>query len=334
MNYTPYQTQGAAGGSTTTTVQPVTISTPEDWANVQLAYMGYPDTESNVSFLLGWYQREGGNWQNTATYNPLNTTLVVGGRSNPMNAAGVQAYSGWAQGLQATAQTLAGYPQITQALAAGNASQADQQGALAADLAKWSGGAYSSVTPAGPTSTTNAVLTSSTWKNIQNWINSATGLGNMKKYDKAVGNASSLGGSISNPLSGLAAIGHFFGALGKAETWIRIAEVAGGVLAIGMGVVLLGKAMGMGAAVAGIAGTIAHVPGVADTPAGDVLRAKAPTAVRSYSHARTTRRQAAQSDTDELAYRRSQGAARENRAAYRKAMDRRRDTSDMRRRTA
>lgn len=348
MTTLPDQLTSASVGAATTTTQQVVINNPTDWALAQLAYMGYPDTQSNVNFLVGWQQLEGGNWNNTAAYNPLNTTLQMGSRSNPINGVGVQAYGSWGQGLQATAQTLAAYPAITQALAAGNASQANAQGALSADLAKWSGGGYGAVPAPGGSSPTQTVLTSSVWSRVKKAI--GTSIGSVIAGPTAGGAV----GSATNPLSGLKAIGTFFSDLSKPQTWVRIAEVVGGVIVLGLGVVMLGRAMGAGAAVAGVAGIVGSVPGVNTTPVGGVLRAGSKTATR-YQTAKTTqaRQQASAQRTaraeqrrdelhqqrvkalqqqriDDRAYRQSRGSARENRAAYNRHMD----TSDLRRRTA
>lgn len=46
-----------------------------------------------------------------------------------------------------------------------------------------------------------------------------------------------------NPLSGLAAIGDFFGRLGQASTWIRVAEVLLGVILLAVGVAELTNAV-------------------------------------------------------------------------------------------
>lgn len=123
------------------------ITDPTQWATAQLEYMGMPVTASNIQFLVSWAAMEGGNWENTAYYNPLNTTLNMPGDSS-MNSVGVKAYTSWQQGVQATADTIqGGYPEIVAALQSGNAWQADQSGALAGDLSKWSGGGYSSIAP-------------------------------------------------------------------------------------------------------------------------------------------------------------------------------------------
>lgn len=81
--------------------------TPTDWAKAFLAALGYPVSSANVAAVVAWEAAEGGNWKNTAAYNPLNTTLVQPG-STAQNSVGVQAYTSWAQGLAATVETLQG----------------------------------------------------------------------------------------------------------------------------------------------------------------------------------------------------------------------------------
>lgn len=127
---------------------------PSQWASDIIGQIGGPTSgagyTSDLDFLLGWYNQEGGNWHNNATANPLNTTLNLPG-SQSINSVGVKAYQNWAQGNQATEQTLAGYPAIDAALKAGNASQEDLSGLFGPELKTWStgspsgAGGYSSV---------------------------------------------------------------------------------------------------------------------------------------------------------------------------------------------
>jgi hypothetical protein len=97
-----------------------------------------PVTTSNVQFLYNWMKAEGGGGNN----NPLNTTLREPG-STTFNSAGVQNFTSTDQGIQATLSTLKGYPTVVAALQAGDAQAANDSGALAGDLSKWSGGGYS-----------------------------------------------------------------------------------------------------------------------------------------------------------------------------------------------
>lgn len=98
--------------------------TPTTFAQALLATIGEPVTDANVQVVTAWESAEGGNWHNTAHFNPLNTTLVEPG-SYTVNDAGVRAYSSWDQGLQATASTLqeGAYQGIRDALAGGQDAQ-------------------------------------------------------------------------------------------------------------------------------------------------------------------------------------------------------------------
>ena len=134
---------GAPGGISL--AMPGTGGSPQGFAMALLRSLGDPTTSADVSSLVAWMGQEGGNWHNTARYNPLNTTLRMPGSSS-MNGAGVQAYSSWHQGLMATIDTLrgGGYGDILAALASGKGLG---QGSYAG-LSRWSGGSYSSI-PSG-----------------------------------------------------------------------------------------------------------------------------------------------------------------------------------------
>ena len=92
-----------------------TINTQQDWATAFLSKLGIAPTVQNTADLVAWQEQEGGNWNNSAKYNPLNTTLSEPG-SAAINSVGVKSYTSWSQGLQATASTLQvnayGYPAI------------------------------------------------------------------------------------------------------------------------------------------------------------------------------------------------------------------------------
>ena len=123
------------------------IQTPTHWARALLTQAGLPSTDSNIQFLVSWAAAEGGNWNNTATFNPLNTTYRVPGSAvmSGGNTAGVQAYQSWNEGITATLDTLANYPQIMAALRSGTAMQANSSGQMSSDLHKWSGGGYTQI---------------------------------------------------------------------------------------------------------------------------------------------------------------------------------------------
>lgn len=102
----------------------MTDLTPTSFAQALLADIGAPVTDANVQAVTAWEAAEGGNWHNTARFNPLNTTLSEPG-SSTINSAGVRAYTSWGQGLQATTSTLqeGSYAGIRSALASGSDAQ-------------------------------------------------------------------------------------------------------------------------------------------------------------------------------------------------------------------
>ena len=77
------------------------------WATQLLTAMGAPVSDTNINALTTWQSREGGHWNNSANYNPLNTTLDMG-NSESMNSVGVKRYKSWEEGIQATIKTLTG----------------------------------------------------------------------------------------------------------------------------------------------------------------------------------------------------------------------------------
>lgn len=101
------------------------IKNPQDFAVALLGELGAPDTKQNVTDVTAWVESEGGNWNNTAKYNPLDTTYQEPGSvSYDTGAAvpGIQAYTSWQEGLDATVKTLEdsnpayGYQAITTAI--------------------------------------------------------------------------------------------------------------------------------------------------------------------------------------------------------------------------
>jgi hypothetical protein len=112
------------------------ITTPTQWVNCQLAYGGFKQTKSNENFMMAWYVGEGGNWMNSASYNPLNTSYTDSqtGSSQPINSDGVRAYSSWSHGLYATNKTIMERPNLVKALRSGDAGTALMSGQLTNEL--------------------------------------------------------------------------------------------------------------------------------------------------------------------------------------------------------
>ena len=114
--------------------------TPYTWATTFLAAIPEPVTGCNIGFVQAWERAEGGNWENAAVANPLDTTEREPG-SWSMNSVGVQAYPSWQEGLQATVTTIrnGNYQGILSALAAGD----DPQGAAdAVASSPWGTGSF------------------------------------------------------------------------------------------------------------------------------------------------------------------------------------------------
>lgn len=68
--------------------------------------LGIPVTQLSVTKLMAWEQQEGGNWHNSARYNPLNTTLALPGAGNTGTQGNIKVYTSWQQGIEATVKTL------------------------------------------------------------------------------------------------------------------------------------------------------------------------------------------------------------------------------------
>lgn len=111
-----------------TSVTPGTIlgtGSQQDWAKSFLQKLGKPVTTANVQAMTTWMAYEGGQWHNSAHYNPLNTTQPAAGASN-MNSVGVKSYKSWDQGFQATVDTINNgrYGNILSALSKGDSTGA------------------------------------------------------------------------------------------------------------------------------------------------------------------------------------------------------------------
>jgi hypothetical protein len=104
--------------------------TPASFAQALLRSLRFPETTQNIKIIVGWEVAEGGHWNNSAKYNPLNTTQSEPGSSTFQSvgagATSIRIYTSWAQGLQATVTTLQNglYASILSMLRTGTASSA------------------------------------------------------------------------------------------------------------------------------------------------------------------------------------------------------------------
>lgn len=107
--------------------------TPAEWAKAVLTQIGAPTTSANIKAMVSWAQAEGGNWKNSAKYNPINTELGQPGSTSMGGGSKVQSYTTWQQGIAAAAQTIK-QPNMAPILAALKGGQGC--GALATALSK------------------------------------------------------------------------------------------------------------------------------------------------------------------------------------------------------
>jgi hypothetical protein len=132
-----------AGGQPLPVPGDLVVNNPHDFAVATLNAMGAPVTDANVSSLVNWANREGGNWHNTAAFNPLNTTQRMPGYTMTGSQGNIGAYTSWSQGVTATVTTLHNghYNDIVAALMAGKGLGHGRF----QSLLTWSGGGYDHV---------------------------------------------------------------------------------------------------------------------------------------------------------------------------------------------
>ncbi len=78
----------------------------EQFAEKVLQSVGIPVNKTSVGKFVAWEKQEGGHWNNTARYNPLNTTLALPGAANTGTQGNIKVYNSWQQGIEATVKTL------------------------------------------------------------------------------------------------------------------------------------------------------------------------------------------------------------------------------------
>src|ERR1700722_1972605 len=214
------------------------INSPTSFAQALLNLLGAPASTANLQALTAWEAAEGGNWNNTAEYNPLNTSLQLPGSVNYQTGKpgpGVQKYTSWAQGLQATQQTLQnsnpayGYSGILSALQSSAGTSALSQ---AVGSSKWGTGYF-----AGGAATSSATTQTAT-------LTAATSLGGIPPSPPP------------DPTGGIGNIGGDIAWLGKFAAWTvftALIFVFGVILlllgAVMLGVVLLGPVISPAAGV-------------------------------------------------------------------------------------
>lgn len=201
--------------------------TQEEWARKLLDKLGIKATNANVSALMAWMRAEGGHWNNTAHYNPLNTTQSAPGATS-MNSVGVKAYTSWDQGFDATVKTLTNghYSSILAALKSGSAKEI----------------VHAVVNSVWGTKTISLSGVKVTGK--------SSGSGGDSSSSSSSGGLLSFPGEIVSFFTGatdaVTSTAEFFAAFFKPSTYIRIGAGFGGFLFIMLGLIALGMSAAKG----------------------------------------------------------------------------------------
>lgn len=193
------------------------------FAEQVLERLGIKPTQANVTKFMAWEQQEGGNWHNAAKYNPLNTTLPKPGAGNTGSQGNIKVYTSWAQGVEATAQTLASpaYRGIIANLRSSSSDLAPFEAAVNASPwgTKFPGGGKGGGEGRGPSSIPGGET------NVQGAVEAPV---------NAAKEALNLPGSI-------------FAILTSPDTYLRFAEAVGGMVLLAMGLKTLTRGGGGGA---------------------------------------------------------------------------------------
>jgi len=118
-----------------------------------LSGLGIKPTAATISKMVAWFNQEGGNWNNSAKYNPLNTTLSKPGAGNTGSQGNIKVYTSWEQGIEATVDALKApaYKGIVASLSSGSSAAFE----AAVNSSPWgtkfpgSGNAVGKVAPGG-----------------------------------------------------------------------------------------------------------------------------------------------------------------------------------------
>jgi hypothetical protein len=147
------------GGSVKTTGPDMSKN---EWAKALITKLGGSATEANTSAVISWMAQEGGHWNNSAGYNPLNTTRNMPGAKlmdgGPGRDHGVKHYTSWQQGLEATILTLTekakerGYDKIVNSIISGKDQNRIMDAVYASKWGTGKGGGTGGGTSGGGTS--------------------------------------------------------------------------------------------------------------------------------------------------------------------------------------
>lgn len=207
------------------------------WTTKFLHAIGAPVTDSNYAAIYAVIAHEG----TSITWNPL----AITGAGTPGNSVGVGNFADEATGIKETVNFLSAvgaqdYPgRILVPLRGGNGRLAlsgfDATGAWSGDFP----GAYDSYTlylndskPDGPYGHSPLLADPG---------HGQGDIGAVEDITPGIPTISDVLDSINGLLGAFKAVGEFFGELLKEQTWVRIGEILGGVLILGLAISLVNK---------------------------------------------------------------------------------------------
>jgi hypothetical protein len=192
-----------------------------------------PNTEDNIIAMAAWAACEG----NSCAYNPLNTTGAFGHPHStcaPNNGFPVHNFTGgWADGVDATAQTIAGDPLILAVLKAGGPAEALP---TAISASRWG------------TSPTCVAANIRAYKANNATLLAALGVTVKGSLGGGAGATADAGAAVPVTIDPLSSLTSLVGIIGRAGSWIttrhnivRIVEVLAGLIGMIVALDLLGK---------------------------------------------------------------------------------------------
>jgi hypothetical protein len=195
--------------------------------------------------------------------NPFFTTAGGGGsatgfspHSYPtipgVNGGTIPIYPSVAVGVQGTAATLLQYPHIMAALNSGNPdayARGPNGSDFSAELLKWSGSGYSGFSlgasvPYGP-GIERPISGATGWKptNVDAYGNTNP-LSGIPIAGSIFGAGQKTGETAGNIVSSVSSVGGLIKEISNPIFWLRVAEIVGGAILIGIGIYLVAKDMG------------------------------------------------------------------------------------------
>ncbi len=213
-----------------------------DWRIDTLKALGAPLTLANLKFLSDWQRREGGHTANSATWNYLNSTS--GSQYPAINSEGVRKYPDYTTGIRYTVSTLNNglYTSVVRGLKSGNPYSPTLRQGVLGDLSTWVSG-----TRAGNLGYAASVLGTPSFhlaSGGQPSFEEAKDIPGARQggpFGAQIGAAS---GAVSGVIDTITSIPKLIAWV--SNNWDRVLQVTGGFTLLLVGLILLGRALGVG----------------------------------------------------------------------------------------